>query len=207
VARAVIFDVGNVLYDWDPRYLYAPVFAERGLSDAALDTFLTRICTKDWHYQFDRGVPFAEGAAALTAEHPDHADLIALWGPRFVDQVGGLLPGMAALVDELAAADVPLYAITNFSAEFWPPFRAREAAIFDHFRDIVVSGKERLVKPNPAIYRLGLDRFGLPAGDAVFIDDREENVAAAKAVGLHALLFTDANALRRDLAMIGLLAS
>lgn len=201
-ARAVVFDIGNVLYDWNPRFLYERLIQD----DRALDAFLRDVATKDWHFQHDAGRPFAETAAELSALHPEHADLIAVWGPRFLDQVGGLLPGMETLVRDLDAADVPLYAITNFSHEFWPPFRAREAAVFDRFRDIVVSGDERLTKPDPAIYRLALDRFGLAAGDTLFIDDRADNVEGAQAVGMNAVLFTDAQTLRADLAEHGILA-
>ncbi len=113
---------------------------------------------------------------------------------------------MSALVDRLHAAGVPLFAITNFSGEFWPPFRKREAAMFDRFRGIVVSGEERLTKPDAAIYRLALDRFGLRPGEAVFIDDNAENVAAAAALGIEAILFSDAEGLRHELTRLVLLS-
>lgn len=203
MGKAVVFDIGNVLYDWNPRFLY-----ERLIPDGrALDTFLRDVATRDWHFQHDAGRPFVETSAELSALYPDHADLIAAWGPRFNEQVGGMLPGMRDLVDDLDTAGVPLYAITNFSGEFWPPFRAAEAATFDRFRAIVVSGDEKLVKPDPAIYRLALDRFGLAAADALFVDDRADNVRGAQAVGMDAVLFTDAAALRADLARHGILAS
>lgn len=199
--KAVIFDVGHVLYDWNPRVLY-----ERLIPDGeALDAFLRDVVSKDWHFQHDAGRDFADTSAELIAAHPHHADLIRLWGDRFIDSVGPAMPDMPALVDDLHAAGVPLFGITNFSHEFWPPFRAREAAFFDRFVDIVVSGDERLVKPDAAIYRLALDRFGLAADQAVFVDDRQDNVDGAAAVGLHALLFTGADALRRDLRALGLL--
>ena len=201
-ATAVIFDVGNVLFDWNPRFLYERLIADQ----AVLDVFLRDVATTEWHFQHDAGRPFAETAAELTALYPQHAELIALWGPRFNETTGGALPGMAELVAELDAAGVPLFAITNFSHEFWPPFRAREAELFDRFRDVVVSGDERLVKPDTAIYRLALDRFGLSAGQALFVDDRADNVAGAEAVGMRGHLFTGAVALRRDLIAAGLLA-
>ena len=199
--RIVVFDVGNVLYDWNPRFLYAKIFEERLTPPGpALDAFLRDVATKEWHFQHDAGRPFAETSAELSAAHPEHADLIAAWGPRFTEQLGDMLPGMRDLVLELDAAGVPLYAITNFSGEFWPPFRAREAAVFDRFRGIVVSGDEMLTKPDPAIYRLALDRFGLRAEDCVFVDDRADNVAGAERVGMRAVLFSDAATLRGDLA-------
>jgi 2-haloacid dehalogenase len=198
---AVVFDVGNVLYDWNPRFLYERLIED----DRALDAFLRDVATKEWHFQHDAGRPFAETSAELTARFPDLAEMIAIWGPRFHEQIGDMLPGMAELVAELDAAGTPLYAITNFSGEFWPPFRAREAATFDRFRDIVVSGDEKLTKPDAAIYHLALDRFGLAPGEAVFIDDREDNVAGANAVGMTGLLFTDAPTLRADLERLALL--
>jgi len=198
--HAVIFDVGRVLYDWNPRFLYERLIPD----DEALDAFLRDVVTTEWHFQHDAGRPFAETSAELVARFPQHAALIGQWAPRFNDSVGPAMPGMIRLVEELDAASVPLYAITNFSGEFWPPFRAREAAVFDRFRDIVVSGDERLLKPDPAIYRLALDRFGLAPGDAAFVDDVPANVAGAAAVGIHALLFEGEPRLRADLRALGL---
>lgn len=198
---AVIFDVGNVLYHWDPRFLYERLIAD----DRALDAFLRDVVTQEWHFQHDAGRDFADTSAELIARHPDHADLIRLWGPRFNETVHAPVEGMAQIVAELSARAVPLYAITNFSHEFWPPFRQAQAALFDHFQDIVVSGVEKLVKPQPEIYHLSLARFGVAASDALFIDDRLDNVAAARAVGLRTHHFRDAAALRSELAALGLL--
>ena len=198
---AVIFDVGKVLYDWSPRFLYERLIPE----GEALEAFLRDVVNEDWHFQHDAGRPFADAAAELTALHPHHAELIAAWGPRFLESIGDPVPGMHELVAELDEAGVPLFAITNFSGEFWPPFRAREARLFDRFRDIVVSGDERLTKPDPAIYRLALDRFGLTPAESVFVDDNDANVASAAALGIHAILFTDADALRAELVALGLL--
>ena len=197
----VSFDVGRVLYDWDPRFLY-----ERLIADGeALDAFLREVVTHDWHFQHDAGRDFAATSAELAAQYPHHAELIAAWGPRFLESIGDPVPGMHAIVAELDAAGVPLFAITNFSHEFWPPFRAREAALFDRFRDIVVSGTEKLVKPDAAIYALALDRFGLRAEQAVFVDDNQANVAGAAAIGMTAIQFTDAPTFRRELVALGLL--
>ncbi|WP_206366287.1 HAD family hydrolase [Sphingomonas flavalba] len=198
---AVILDVGNVLFTWDPRFLYERLIAD----DRALAAFLRDVVTPEWHFQHDAGRPFAETRAELTARFPEHAALIALWGPRFNDSLGPPVPGMIALVEELDARRVPLFAITNFSGEFWIPFRQREAALFDRFRGIVVSGDEKLVKPDPAIYRLALARFGVEAADALFVDDRADNVAGAQSVGMRGHHFTDATALRAELTALGLL--
>jgi len=164
---AVIFDVGNVLYHWNPRVLYERLIDD----DRALDAFLRDVVTLDWHFQHDQGRPFAETSAELIARHPEQAALIRVWGERFIDSIGPAVEGMPQIVHELHAGGIPLFAITNFSDEFWAPFRAREAELFALFSDIVVSGTEKLVKPDPAIYRLALGRFGLDAEQALFIDD------------------------------------
>ncbi|MFM9828535.1 MAG: HAD family hydrolase [Sphingomonas sp.] len=202
---AIIFDVGKVLYDWNPRFLYAKVFEERLIADdRALDAFLQQVVTPEWHVQHDAGRAFADTSAELIAAFPQHRTLIALWGERFGETIRGPLPGMGELVAELHARGVPLFAITNFSAEFWAPFRLREAAMFDRFRDIVVSGEERLMKPDPAIFMLALDRFGLSAHDALFVDDAAKNVAAAQALGMAGHVFEGADRFRAELVRLGL---
>ncbi|EQA99505.1 hydrolase [Sphingobium quisquiliarum P25] len=198
---AVIFDVGNVLYHWNPRLLYERLIPD----DQALDAFLRDVVSPEWHFQHDAGTPFAQTSAELITRHPDHASLIRLWGERFIDSVAPAVDGMPEIVRDLDDNGVPLFAITNFSAEFWAPFHAREQALFAPFRDIVVSGAEKMVKPDPAIYKLALARFGVCAGQALFVDDREENVAAAKAEGMHGHLFRGAAALRAELAALNLL--
>ena len=198
---AVVFDVGKVLVEWDPRYLYEKLIADAGARAA----FLRDVVTPAWHFQHDAGRAFAETSAELIALYPQHRALIEAWGPRFGETIPHLIPGMADLVAELARADMPLYAITNFSGEFWPPFAVREAKLFAQFRDIVVSGDEKLLKPDPAIYRLALRRFGLAPGAGLFVDDRLENVKAAEANGFAGHHFIDAPTLRVDLMRLGLL--
>lgn len=198
---AVIFDVGNVLYHWNPRVLYERLIPD----DQALDAFLRDVVSPEWHFQHDAGVPFAQTSAELIARHPDRADLIRLWGDRFIDSVGPAIDGMPEIVGALHERNVPLFAITNFSAEFWEPFHAREQSLFAPFRDIVVSGAERMVKPDLAIYRLALDRFGLTAGQALFIDDRDENVRAAQTLGMRGHLFRNSGALKAELVALGVL--
>lgn len=198
---SVVFDVGNVLVDWNPHAFFA-----RHIDDPArLDRFLGEVATLDWHLQHDAGRPFAETSAELIALHPDEADNIRLWGARFGEQIGAVLPGMAAIVADLGARDVPLYALTNFSHEFWPPFLAREADLFAGFRDILVSGEVKLIKPDPAIYALALERFGLAPGEALFVDDRADNVEAAERGGFVGHRFEDAVTLRSALEELALL--
>ncbi|WP_443025055.1 HAD family hydrolase [Sphingomonas sp. M1-B02] len=199
--HAVIFDVGNVLFHWDPRNLYERLIGD----DQALDAFLAEVVTHEWHFQHDAGRPFAETSAELSARYPQHAELIAAWGPRFHESVGPAVAGMIELVEELDAAGVPLFAITNFSGEFWREWMPRHAGLFGRFRDIVVSGDEKMVKPDPAIYALALDRFGLAGPDAVFVDDNPANIAGAADAGIHAVLFTNATDFRAELARLRLL--
>jgi len=201
VPGSVVFDVGGVLYDWHPRHLYRKLIDDPG----RLDWFLDNVVTLEWHFQHDAGRPFAETSAELIERFPDYRDLIALYDARWLETIPGPIPGMIGLVDELAAAGVPLYAITNFSHEFWPRFMAT-APVFRHFRDIVVSGDERLVKPDPAIFALASERFGVGPGDALFIDDRADNVAASEAAGFVGHVFDGVAPLRARLRDLRLLA-
>ncbi|OAN61578.1 HAD family hydrolase [Sphingomonas sp. TDK1] len=200
--HAVIFDVGNVLFPWEPRRLYERLFA----NEQALDAFLSQVATKEWHFQHDAGRPFAETSVELSALYPEHADKIALWGPRFGEQLGPAFPDMVTLIEDLDSAGVPLYAITNFSGEFWRAWMPQVEWLFGRFQGIVVSGDEKLVKPDPAIYALALERFGLKGPDAVFVDDMPVNVATARAFGMHGVEFIGAGAFRAELVHLGVLA-
>lgn len=199
--KAVIFDVGGVLFQWSPRFLYERLIAD----DRALDAFLDRVLTRDWHFQHDCGRPFAETSAELIAQFPEHEALIAVWQDRFNETIPGPVPGTIDILNELDARGVPLFCITNFSGEFWPPFAATRPDVFGKFRDIVVSGDEKLIKPDPAIYALALSRFGLEPGEAVFIDDNLPNAEAATAAGIQGIHFTGADSLRAELVGLGLL--
>jgi 2-haloacid dehalogenase len=198
---AAVFDVGNVLYGWDPDSFLVRQIAD----DEARLRFIEETDLYGWHETLDAGRPYAEAAAELTEKFPAYADLISAWSERFGETISGPVPGVHALVDELHAKGVPLYAITNFSADFWPPFAAREHDFFARFEGIVVSGEVKLLKPDPAIYFLALRRFGLRPDEALFIDDRAINVEGARAVGMEAHLFVDAADLRARLEAEGLL--
>ena len=189
-----------MLYDWNLRQFFEPLVPRH-----ELDLFLRDVVNLEWHSQHDAGRAFAETSAELIAAWPRFADAIAAFGPRFSETVTGPLPGMAAIVGALHANGVPLYAITNFSHEFWPPFRLREAAMFDLFSDVLVSGEVRLLKPDPAIYALALERFGLAGAEAIFIDDREDNVRGAEAAGMRGHVFRGADVLIEELHALDLL--
>lgn len=194
----MVWDVGHVLYDWDPRFLY-----QKLIPDAArLDWFLENVVTRAWHFQHDAGRPFSETSAELIALYPDEAELIRAFGPRWLETLPGPMPGTHDIVEALAAADVPQFGITNFSGEFWDVFRPT-APIFEHFRDIVVSGHEKLMKPHQPIYTLAKARFGLGDGEAIFIDDNLANVEAAREAGWLAHHFTGSEALSAELRGLG----
>ena len=193
----VVFDLGNVLIPWDPRNLYA-----RLLDRPAMERFLAEVCTPAWNLELDRGRPWTVAVAELVARHPGHAALIRAYDERWEEMLGEPVAGSVALLEELHAAGTPLYALTNWSAEKFRVARAR-FGFLGRFRDIVVSGEVGLVKPDPAIFRLLLDRHRIAAGDCVFIDDSADNVAAAAALGFHAIRFTDPASLRADLEPLG----
>ena len=197
----VVFDVGRVLVQWDLRHLFVKL-----IDDAAeIDWFLANVVTPEWHFQHDAGRPLAEMLPELKAQHPSYAAHIDAYAMRFNESIPGPVAGSYEIVEELAARGVPLYAITNFGAEFWHGFRPTQP-IFDHFQDIIVSGVEKMVKPDPAIYQLALARFGLAPGEAIFIDDNLPNVVAARENGFVAHHFIDAPTLRAELVKLGLLA-
>ena len=200
--HAVIFDVGNVLYDWDPAFLYRRLIDD----DRALSSFLAQVVTREWHFQHDAGRPLAEMLPELKAEFPEHEALIDAYAARFNETIPGPMPGSLELVERLDAAGVPLFAITNFGHEFWEGFRPTQP-VFDRFRDIIVSGTEKLVKPDPAIYRLAIERFGIDPAGAFFIDDVAHNIAGAESVGIAGHRFVDAATLERELVARGYLAT
>ena len=200
IRQSVIFDVGRVLFDWDLRYLFAKLIAD---SDE-LEWFVSNVVTPQWHFQHDAGRPLAEMVPELKAAFPDHALLIDAYATRFNETIPAPMPGSLELVERLDAAGVPLFAITNFGHEFWEGFRPTQP-IFDRFGDIVVSGTEKLMKPDPAIYHLAIERFGIDPTGALFIDDNAANVAGAESVGIAAHLFKDAATLEAELVARGFL--
>jgi 2-haloacid dehalogenase len=198
----VVFDLGGVLIDWDPRYLYRSVFAD---DEEAMEWFLANVTTPEWNLEQDRGRPWAEAVELLVREHPDKAEHIRMYHERWPEMLGGAFDETVEILAELRERGVPLYALTNWSAETFAASRAR-FPFLEWFRGVVVSGEEKLVKPDRQIFRVLLERFGLPEG-TVFIDDRDANVEAARHVGMDGIVFTDALQLRGELAARGLLDS
>jgi len=196
----VVFDIGNVLVHWEPRALYRKIFA----TEHEVEWFVGNVCTQDWNLEQDLGRSFADGVKVLTARFPEHADAIAAYDLRWHETVLGPIDGTVGILEELRQRGTPLYAITNFNQDKFRETLER-FSFLRTFRDIVVSGDERLLKPDPAIYRVLLERNGIDAAACVFIDDSEKNVRGAEAVGMKAIHFTTPQVLRADLAGMGLL--
>jgi 2-haloacid dehalogenase len=198
----VVFDLGGVLIDWNPRYLYRQLFDD----EAAMERFLAEVCTGAWNEQQDAGRPWHEAVAVLSAQFPEHAPLIAAFRDRWEEMLAGPIQGSVALLAELKQRGVRLYALTNWSHETFP--RALELYDFLHvFEGIVVSGEERLIKPDPRIYHCLFERYGIDPSRAIYIDDARRNVDAAAALGMHAWWFQGADGLRKWLASRGLVSA
>jgi 2-haloacid dehalogenase len=196
----VVFDLGGVLVDWNPRHLYRTLFDDEG----AMEDFLANVCTSVWNEHQDAGRTIAEAEAELLARYPQHETLIRAFYGQFDRMLAGPIAGTVAVLDELHARGTPLYALSNWSAETFAHAR-RRFAFLERFRGIVVSGEIRLIKPDARIFRHLLDTHGLTAGDCVFIDDSAKNVAGARDAGLHAIHFRDPESLRAELRNYGLL--
>jgi 2-haloacid dehalogenase len=197
---AVVFDVGNVLVRWERDRPYRDRFPD----PAERAWFLDTVIPLDWHAEHDAGRPAAELVAERSALFPEYSDEIRDWFVRFNDSIPGPVPGSVALVEALAARAVPLFAITNFGADTWAGF-APTFPLLDHFGDIVVSGVEKLAKPDSAIYALAQQRFGHAPDAMLFIDDSLPNVEAARACGWQAHHFSDAPTLADELRGRGLI--
>lgn len=190
-----LFDLGNVLIEWDPRRLYRKLFDG---DDAAMEQFLATVCTSEWNHQMDAGKPFAEAVAELQQAHPAQANLIAAWHLRWDETLGGQIEGTVEILAQLRARGRRLYALTNWSAETFPVARER-FAFLDWFEGIVVSGEVRMTKPDPEIFELAMTRFALTPTRTVFIDDSSANVASARSLGMQAVHFENPDQLRAAL--------
>lgn len=195
-----LFDLGNVLINWDPRHVYRQLIA----SEEEMERFLTEVCNHDWNVRMDAGRPFAEGVAELVARHPGQAHLIRAYRERWPEMLGGAIGETVDLLAQLRAAGRRLYALTNWSDETFPVARAQYDFLgwFDH---IVVSGEVKLIKPDPAIFRLAMERCALDPARTLFIDDSRVNVESAARLGFATHHFTEPRSLRATLAEWGLL--
>lgn len=196
---AVVFDLGGVLVDWNPHHLYRDLIPDA----AERDRFLAEVCPQAWNERQDAGRPVAEATAERIALFPRHAELIAAYYGRWEEMLAGAVEDTVAIVEGLHARGVPLYALTNWSAELFPIAR-RRFAFLRLFRGIVVSGEEKLIKPDAAIFELLCRRHGLTPARCAFIDDNPANVAAARELGFVAHAYTGTAELRAWLTGLGL---
>ena len=197
----VVFDLGGVLIDWNPRYLYRKLF---GGDDEAMEHFLANVCTSSWNARQDAGRTLAEACASLKLDHPSHAEMIDAWFQRNDEMLAGPIHGTVDILSELRSSGLPLYALSNWSAKTFPMARKR-FEFLQWFRGVLVSGEAKLLKPDPRFYELFFETFAIDPVHAVYIDDLSPNVEAAAALGMHGILFTDPPALRRELASLGLI--
>jgi 2-haloacid dehalogenase len=198
---AVVFDLGGVLLDWNPRYLYRQLIDD----EAEMERFLGEVCTMEWHAAHDRGVPVGESCAALAAAHPEYADLINAWSERSEDMIAGPIEGTVEILDELLQQGVRCYALTNMERETYP-LRRERFPFMGRFAGTVVSSHEGVAKPDPEIFRRLLDRFGLEPRRTIMIDDSPPNIEMAASLGMVAVRFTSPIALRAALNRLRLLS-
>jgi 2-haloacid dehalogenase len=202
MVQAVLWDLGGVLLDWDPRHLYRKLF---GADAAAMDHFLAHICSPTWHEEQDLGKATAQACAELAAEHPAYADLINAWAERNEEMVNGAISGSVEVLAELRATGVACYALSNMEKESWQ----RRVGLYEFvgwFDGSFISSFEGVMKPDPRYFKRALARFELRPGDCIFIDDRAQNTKAAQEMGIPAVLFRTPGQLRQELVTRGLLA-
>ena len=198
----IIFDLGGVLIDWNPDYLYQKLIP----NEQERATFLRTITTPDWNEEQDAGRSLVDATALLVAQHPQHAELIGHFYGRWAEMLGGAIAGTVEVLRELRAdGRYRLYALTNWSAETFPVALA-QFEFLHWFAGILVSGAEKMRKPTPAFYHLLFERYDIKPAEALFIDDNLRNVEAARALGLPTILFESPEQLRRELEKLGVLS-
>jgi 2-haloacid dehalogenase len=201
---AVVFDLGRVLVEWDPRHLYRTFIPHALADEVAMERFLAEICTPEWNEAQDRGRPFAEGIAEAVARHPEHETLIRAFFDRWGEMVPYQIDGTVEILGSLRDAGVPVYALSNWSMETFPIARSR-FGFLDWFDGMVISGDVGLVKPEPEIYHHLCRAYDLDPATSVFIDDAPRNVATAETLGFRTILYRDAATTADALRALGLL--
>jgi 2-haloacid dehalogenase len=198
---AILFDFGNVLLEWNPRYIYRRYFPD---DEAAMEQFLHEVSFMDWNAQQDKGRSFAEGVAILSREFPHYAELIQAYHDNWRESVGGSLTGTVETLKRLKKAGYPVYGLSNWSAETFPLVR-EEYEFFDLLDDIILSGEVKSIKPEPEIFEVALQRIGRPAGECLFIDDSLANIQQAQKMGFATVHFESPGQLEGELQRMGLL--
>ena len=198
--EAVVFDVGGVFLDWDPRHLYRKLFAD----EAEMEWFLTEICSPAWHAPHDRGISTTASCAELASRRPQFSELIWAWSTRSEEMIGGVDAGSVEVLRAVRETGMPCYALTNMEAETYP-LRRKRFPFLGWFDGTVVSGREGVAKPEPALFTRLLERFGLKARMTLMIDDTMENLEAAGKLGIQTALFLSSRQLRAELEAAGIL--
>ena len=189
--RVVVFDLGNVLIRWDRALLYSKLIDD----PAELEWFLDNVMTLDANRRLDSGTPLAVVTAEVAHAHPDHRDLVLAFADRWRETLGGLIEGTVAIVDDLAAAGVPMFALSNWGADTFALVES-EFEFLEKFEGLVISGREGVTKPDPRIFEIMCERHGFEPEHAVFVDDSPTNVASALSLGFDAILFEGSEQLR-----------
>jgi 2-haloacid dehalogenase len=200
--QTIVFDIGGVLIDWNPRYLYKKLLKEEN----EIEFFLNNICTAEWNAQQDAGRPFRDGVALLQQQYPQYAGLIEAYDRRWEEMLGEADWETVKIFDEIKQRGMPVYALTNWSAEKFPLAKQRYDFL-NWFDGILVSGEVGLKKPDLKIFRLMLDKYQLDAAQTIFIDDVKANVVAASQLGLQIIHFQNAAQLREALRAWGIISS
>ncbi len=198
--KDIVFDLGAVLIDWNPRYLYRKIFTD----PAQMEEFLTEVCPMSWNVEMDAGKPFAQGCKERTKLFPQYAAQINAYETRWAEMMGGAIEGTVQILRELKANKYRVYALSNWSAEKFPLARAK-FAFLNEFDGLVISGEEKCVKPQPQIFQILLSRYHLQAQNCTFIDDNPDNIKGAQALGFDTVLFTSPENLRTELRQRGVL--
>jgi 2-haloacid dehalogenase len=198
--NAVVFDLGGVLIDWNPRHVYRRLFADQ----AQMERFLAEICTADWHRQHDLGVDTWESCQLLAAQHPGYHDMIMAWAEHRDEMAAGQFDVTVELLSELKSAGKGCYALSNMEPDTFM-LRRERFPFMKQFDGYVISGIERVAKPDRQIFEILLDRFGLHPGTTFFVDDSQQNVDVARALGINAMHYRSAARLRQELRALGAL--
>jgi 2-haloacid dehalogenase len=194
-----IFDLGGVVIDWNPRYLYRKLFDG---NDRAMEHFLATVCTPSWNELQDGGRTFADACASLKATHPGETELIDAWFKRYDEMLAGEIPGTVEILTEMRSRGITLYALSNWSTETFPIALSRFECL-KWFQGVLLSGEVRLLKPDRRIFEVFLKTFAIDPARAIYIDDRRANVEVAASFGMHGILFTDSRSLRAELMREG----
>ncbi|MEM1134413.1 MAG: HAD family phosphatase [Bacteroidota bacterium] len=191
--KNIIFDLGGVLMDWNPKYLYSKIFH----NEEKMNWFLDHVCTAEWNTQQDAGRSFEEGTKLLISQYPEYKEAITAYDFRWEETIRGTLPEAVNMLENLVAKKkYRIFALTNWSQEKFPLVR-HKYTFFQLFEDILVSGEEKLIKPDPEIYQLALQRFGIKAEESIFIDDSKKNVIAAEQLGFQVIHYLGTDDLKK----------